>query len=78
MESLTNDLTAAGQHVSHEELILYIFGGLGPEFESTAVNLTLRESITLLGVQCLLQTHEMRIENQHSSVMFDITNSATT
>ena len=43
MKARANDLRAAGQAKSDDELILYILGGSGPEFESIIVNLTSRE-----------------------------------
>ena len=48
--------------MSDDELILYILGGLGSDFESLVVNLTSRDFITLEEVQFLLETHEMRLE----------------
>ena len=44
---IAHDLKAAGQHISEGELILYILGGLGSDFESIEVNLTSRDAITL-------------------------------
>ena len=75
MKARANDLMAAGQAISDDELILYILGGLGPEFESIIVNLTSRESLTLQEVQYLLQTYEMKLENLSASAMLDISNS---
>ena len=48
--------------MSDDELILYILGGVGSDFESVVVNLTSRDFITLEEVQFLLQTHVMRLE----------------
>ena len=42
--------------MSDDELILYILGGLGSDFESVVVNLTLRDFITLEEVQFLLDS----------------------
>ena len=47
MKSLAMSLMAAGQQITDDELILFILGGLGSEFEAVIVNLTSRESITL-------------------------------
>ena len=40
MKNIASSLMAAGQSISDDELILYILGGLGSEFESVIVNLT--------------------------------------
>ena len=37
MKALANALMAVGQHFSDDELILYILGALGSEFESVIV-----------------------------------------
>ena len=47
MKSLATFLIAFGQKISDDELILYILGGLRPEFEFMIVNLTSRELVTL-------------------------------
>ena len=75
MKTNANALITAGQQISNEELILYIFGGLGPEFDSIVVNVTSRDSITLLEVQFMLQTHEMRLESQNASTTIDLSRS---
>ena len=51
MQGIAYHLMAAGQHISEDELILYILGGLGYDFESFVVNLTSRNAITLQEVQ---------------------------
>ena len=68
---------AAGQQISNDELILYILGGLGHEFEAVIVNLTSRDSIMLQEVQFMLQTHEMRLDNLNASKMLELSNSTT-
>ena len=47
MKTNTNELIIVGHQISDNELILYILGGLGPEFDSVVVNVTSRDSITL-------------------------------
>ena len=74
MKAMANSLMAAGQQISDDELILYILGGLGHEFEAIIVNLTSRDSITLQKVQFMLQTHEMRLENLNALKMLDLSN----
>ena len=75
MKSLATSLVIAGQQISNDELILYIRGGLGPEFESMIVNLTSRESVTLQEVQYMLQTHEMRLESLNTTTMVELSHS---
>ena len=48
MKGIAHDIMAAGQHISDDELILYILGGLGSDFESVVVNLTSRDALPSL------------------------------
>ena len=41
-------------------------------FDSVVVNFTSRDPITLLEVQFMLQTHEMRLESQNASTTIDL------
>lgn len=67
MKSLADGLTAAGQVFTDEDLILYILGGLGPEYDSVVINFTSRgDRISLSEVQFLLQSQELRIDQQTS------------
>ena len=57
MKNIAESLLAAGQLITDEELVLYVLGGLGQEFESVVVNLTSRQdNVTLQEVQYMLQT----------------------
>ena len=47
MKTNANALITVGQQNSDDELILYILGGLGLEFDSIAVNVTSHDFITL-------------------------------
>ena len=48
-------LSTLGKPTQDEDLILYILGGLGPEFETIVVNITSRfEAISLQEVHCFL------------------------
>ncbi|KAB5519913.1 hypothetical protein DKX38_024232 [Salix brachista] len=63
MKSLAETLASAGQQISDDELILYILGGLGHDYDSVVVNLTSRhDPVTLQEVQYMLQSQEMRLE----------------
>lgn len=55
MRTMTNALMATSQTITDDELILYILGSLGPEFESVVVNLTSRENLSLQKGQFMLQ-----------------------
>ena len=57
MKNVAEGLLPVGQTITDEELILYILGGLGQEYESVIVNLTSRQDKLLLQeVQYMLQT----------------------
>ena len=43
MNNMAESLLAVEQKITDEELILYILGGLGQEYESVIVNLTSRQ-----------------------------------
>ena len=47
MKSLAHELMIAGQVIPDDEIVLYILGGLGSEYESVVVNLTSKDSVTL-------------------------------
>ena len=76
MKTNANALIAASQQIYDDELILYILGGLGPEFDSIVINVTSRDSITLQEVQFMLQTHEMRLESQNALTTTDLSHFA--
>uniref|UniRef100_A0A803P1Q9 Uncharacterized protein n=1 Tax=Cannabis sativa TaxID=3483 RepID=A0A803P1Q9_CANSA len=62
-------LTTAGQPFNDDNLILYILGGLGLEYDSVVVNRTYRgDRITLSNVQFLLQSQEMRIDQLNTTI----------
>ncbi|XP_062083991.1 uncharacterized protein LOC133790363 [Humulus lupulus] len=78
MKSLGASLSAAGQVFTDDDLILYILGGIGPEYDSVVINLTSRvDHVTLPKVQFLLQSQEMRIEQLASNPTTDISNPPT-
>ena len=69
MREVADMLISAGQMVSDDELIIYILGGLGSEYESVIVNLTSRsDSVSLEEVQFMLQNQEMRLDHLSSSI----------
>ena len=47
MKSLAHELMSVGQVIPDDEIVLYILGGLGPEYELVVVNLTSKDSVTL-------------------------------
>ena len=54
MKTNANALITTSHQIFYDELILYILGGLGLEFDSVVVNVTSRDSITLQEVQFML------------------------
>lgn len=54
MQALAHALMTTGQYVDDDELIIYILGGLGSDYESIVVNLTSREFVFLSKVQFIL------------------------
>ncbi|XP_060970030.1 uncharacterized protein LOC133037187 [Cannabis sativa] len=68
MKNIADGLSAAGQLLSDDDLILYILGGLGHEYEAVVVNLTSRhDQVTLQEVQYMLQSQEIRLEQLNSA-----------
>ncbi|KAL6333419.1 hypothetical protein AAG906_028604 [Vitis piasezkii] len=73
MRNITDMLSASGKLVSDEDLILYILGGLGPEFETIVVNIMSRsEAIFLQEVHYLLQSHEILLEQLSAAFVIDV------
>ena len=67
MKNLADNHNQLGQTISDDELILYILGGVGPEYESVVVNLTSRQDdLNLQEVQFMLQSQDMRIESMNA------------
>jgi len=70
MKSIAENLSAAGQLIQDEDLILYILGGLDHDYESVVVNLTSRhDQITLQEMQYMLQSQEMRLEQLNQNIL---------
>ena len=64
MKIFTGHLTADGHSIPDEEILLYILGGLGHEYDALATSLTTRtELIDLDELHGYLFSHELRIEN---------------
>ena len=61
---------------SDDKFILYMLGGLGPEYESVVVHLTAHDSVTIPELQYMLQLHEMRLENFNSTALINVSNAA--
>ena len=73
MKNLADLLNVSGgQNFTDDELLLYILGGLGSEYESVVVLLTSRQGeVSLEEAQFMLQTQEMRIEHQVAQATLD-------
>ncbi|RVW52173.1 Retrovirus-related Pol polyprotein from transposon RE1 [Vitis vinifera] len=79
MRNIADMLSTSGKPVPYEDLILYILGGLGPEFETIVVNITSRsEAISLQEVHYLLQSHEIRLEQLSVASVIDVPPAAHT
>ena len=72
MKSLTHELMSASQVIPYEELVLYILGGLGSEYESVIVNLSSKDSVTLPEAHFTLQAQELRLEQLNSSTGLEV------
>ena len=70
MRNIADMLFASGKPVPDEDLILYILGGLGPEFETIVVNITSKfEAISLQEVHYLVQSHEIRLKQLSAALL---------
>ena len=52
MKDISTSLIAADQQIYDDEMVLYILGGLGLEYEFVVVSLISHDSLTLKEVQC--------------------------
>ena len=69
MRGIVDSLNSTGTIVSDDELLLYILGGLNSECDLVVINLTFRhESVTLQEAQYMLQSQELRIEQQNNAL----------
>lgn len=71
MKSLAHDLALARRPLSEVDLVLFVLGGLGSEYESVVVNLTSEDSLTLPEAQFMLQNQESRLKALDSSISSD-------
>ncbi|KAL5822876.1 hypothetical protein ACOSQ4_020776 [Xanthoceras sorbifolium] len=64
---------AAGQTITEQDLVAYVLGGLGLEFDPVICNIaSKKEDITLQDAQFLLIGYESRLEQYHASTTIDI------
>ena len=61
LRGIADTLSAAGQVIIDEELVMYILGGLNSEYDPAVINLTSRNA-DVSQAQFLLQSQEMSIE----------------
>lgn len=67
MRVLADGLPAAGQPLNENELVLYVLGGLGAEYDAVVVNLTTRGPVPSISkVHAILQVYEMRLLHNSS------------
>ena len=77
MRGITDTLASTGQSISTDELLFYVLGGLGFEYDPFVVNLTSRQDpVSLQEAQFLLQSHEMRLDQLQTSMTLDLTNTS--
>lgn len=70
MQEIADNLIAAGQKISDDDLIMNILEGVGAEFDVVVVNLTSRtDQFTIPEVHFALKTHEIRLQKHHASLI---------
>lgn len=68
MKLLADNLVAAGNIVTDEDLTLYILNGLGQEYDPVVVNATARTvTPSIKEVYSLLLSHESRMEQYNAT-----------
>ncbi|KAJ4725241.1 Retrovirus-related Pol polyprotein from transposon TNT 1-94 [Melia azedarach] len=68
MKSLVEDLRCARNHVTDDELTLFLMESLGSEYNPVVVNITSRaEKLPMREVYFMLLNHESRIEKNQST-----------
>ncbi|KAL5807575.1 hypothetical protein ACOSQ4_030308 [Xanthoceras sorbifolium] len=73
IKGVADALMAAGQTMTEQDLVAYILGGLGLEFDPIICNIaSKKEEITLQDAQFLLMGYESRLEQYHASTTIDI------
>lgn len=73
MKNIADSLTAAGNFITDEELVRYILGGLGSDYDSVVVNITARATMSSIEeIYSLLLTHESRIEQVNNIATIDL------
>ncbi|KAL5794470.1 hypothetical protein ACOSP7_003064 [Xanthoceras sorbifolium] len=73
MKGIVDSLTAAGKIITEIDLVAYILGGLGQEFDPVIATITAKkEDITLQEAQFLLMSFEARLEQftSHTTLEF--------
>ena len=77
MRDIADTIASTGQSISDDELLLYVLGGLGSEYDPVVVNLTSRQDlVSLQEAQFLLQSHEIRLDQLQTSMTLDLTNAS--
>ena len=72
MRGIADSLNSIGLIISYEELLLYILGGLSSKYDPVVVNLNSRhEYISLQEAQYMLQSQELRIEQQNAALSLE-------
>ena len=73
IRNIADNLAAADQIVSDDELLLYLLGGLDSDYNSIVAMLTSRpDFVSLAEAQFILQCHETRLEQQNADLTTDL------
>lgn len=67
IRAIADELSFAGSPIPDDDIILYILGGLGPEFNSFVAAATTKDNLSLLELQLRLLSFESLIQSQHIS-----------
>jgi hypothetical protein len=63
VKSLADTLAVIGKRLEDDEVISYLLGGLGSEYESLVISLTTRNDVfTINDVYAHMLSHELRIQ----------------
>ncbi|KAL5759008.1 hypothetical protein ACOSP7_021619 [Xanthoceras sorbifolium] len=77
MKGISDCLTAAGQFMTEQDLVLSILSGLGVEYDPVVIYLTARQDqINLSEAQFLLLTQEQRLEQLNAAASIDLSSAS--
>ncbi|KAK0586810.1 hypothetical protein LWI29_012692 [Acer saccharum] len=72
MKCIADNLSATGNPITEEDLLLYLLAGIGSDYDPVVVNVTARtDNLTLHEVYALLLNHESRMEQLAATTNID-------